>query len=100
MDPDYGPIPFEIHINKSIRHPNIVHYIEMYEIEFYFMMVTEYHGTPWDADNPILSPQTNPGIKNEVGDLDPNQLEENYVLRRRTSCDLFECIGERYLTLV
>jgi hypothetical protein len=56
-------IPFEVYLLKKLRHPNIISYIEHFMDEKYVILVTELHGTPWDATNPDLDAQSNPGIK-------------------------------------
>ncbi|KAJ3313116.1 Kinesin-like protein kif22 [Boothiomyces sp. JEL0838] len=56
-------LPAEVATLKKLRHPNIIRYIEHITDEHYILLVTELHGTPWDASNLELTPARNPGIK-------------------------------------
>lgn len=117
LDPDYGVVPLEVHILKSMKHPGIVQFLDYFEDEKYIYMVTEMHGTPWDSQNPKLNSQKNPGLrpidrpKQECNNLltffpnDPRLKGEAEALRAiaqkihfkpRTSSDLFECIDAHY----
>ncbi|KAJ3278786.1 hypothetical protein HK104_002029, partial [Borealophlyctis nickersoniae] len=71
------------------------------------------HGTHWNPDNPVLDCTRNPGLreKGKNGEGEEGKKEEGKVseaaplfrltpeqeksIRRRTSCDLFECIDVR-----
>ncbi|KAJ3219910.1 hypothetical protein HDU67_008439 [Dinochytrium kinnereticum] len=99
-------IPLEVHILKNLSHPGVVRFIDYIEEDKYVLLVTELHGTQWDPANPILSPEKNPGIRapkrhasaSEAGQnvegakVDFFKTGELKALRKRTSCDLFECI--------
>ncbi|KAI9140390.1 kinase-like domain-containing protein [Paraphysoderma sedebokerense] len=96
----------EIYLLKSLNHPNIIKFLDCFEDDNYIIMVTELHGTSWDSTNPVLDPNTHPGLKSEPrrmrvgseGKGDAHTLaslssSQKEMLRQRTSCDLFECIG-------
>lgn len=104
---EHGAIPMEIKILSELRHPGIISYIDHFVEDDYIVLVSELHGTEWHSDNPRLNPKKNPnlrasdGKKDGVSDfaessplfrLTPEQQKE-LANRRRTSCDLFECIG-------
>ncbi|KAJ3000866.1 hypothetical protein HDV02_002329 [Globomyces sp. JEL0801] len=78
-------MPSEIHTLLTLNHPNIIKYIEHINESDYILLVTELHGTPWDASNLQLDPKNNPGLKFKFRPKVPKG-------KRRTSCDLFECI--------
>lgn len=104
-------IPVEIDILKSLRHPNIIKYIEHIHEPKYIILVTELHGTEWSVDNKRLNPQKNPGLRStprskavpnpdtkmECSPLFRLTEEQEKEIKRRTSCDLFECIDARML---
>ncbi|KAJ3301086.1 hypothetical protein HDU76_005848, partial [Blyttiomyces sp. JEL0837] len=111
-------IPNEIHILRQLDHPGIIKYIDhLFEGDKYILLITELHGTEWDSNNPKLSASKNPGLKlgekkkvPDVKELSPEAAaileqqkkecsplcrltpEQERMIRRRTSCDLFECI--------
>ena len=66
-------IPFEIQALKTLRHPNIVAFIDWFQDPQYFYLVTELHGSEWERANDFKRINRGP-------------------VRRRTSMDLFECI--------
>jgi len=92
-DPHIGRVPQEIAILNSINHPNIINFVEYINEEDYILLITELHGTEWDASNPLLNPIKNPGLR-LAKQQKPDELksEQEKVIRKRTSCDLFECI--------
>jgi serine/threonine protein kinase len=92
-DPHIGRVPQEIAILNSISHPNIINFVEYINEENYILLITELHGTEWDASNPLLNPIKNPGLR-LTKQQKPNEFktEQEKVIRKRTSCDLFECI--------
>ncbi|KAJ3023649.1 UNVERIFIED_CONTAM: hypothetical protein HDU68_008516 [Siphonaria sp. JEL0065] len=49
-DSELGKIPMEIHILKSIHHPNIIKFLEYFEDKTYFYLVTELFGSPWGKE--------------------------------------------------
>jgi serine/threonine protein kinase len=114
-------IPIEIQILRSLNHPGIIKYIEhIFEGKKHILLITELHGSEWDPRNPQLNAERNPGLKNvgkgeakSTGELSPEAVkaleaqkaecsplfrltaEQEKQIRRRTSCDLFECIDAR-----
>ena len=68
--------------------------------EDYILLITELHGTEWDASNPLLNPIKNPGLR-LAKQQKPDELKtgQERVIRKRTSCDLFECIGKLNIEL-
>ncbi|KXS20160.1 kinase-like protein [Gonapodya prolifera JEL478] len=98
-------VPLEISILASCRHPSVIRYVEHASDERYVLLVTELHGTEWDVRNPELNPKRNPGLRQtprvkvvpQEGKMECSPLfrlteEQEKSIRRRTSCDLFECI--------
>jgi hypothetical protein len=86
-------VPFEIQLLAYFNHPNIIRYIEHFVDEKYVILITELHGTEWTPLNPVLNSIRNPGLKKLSG----NTEHESKVFKgipKRTSCDLFECIGK------
>ncbi|KAJ3057416.1 hypothetical protein HK097_007595 [Rhizophlyctis rosea] len=105
----FQQIPFEIHLLSQLQHPNIIRYIEHIDEGDYVLLISELHGTQWETSNPALDPINNPGLKvQRPGQMVPlveqksqglecSPLfrltpEQEKSIRRRTSCDLFECI--------
>ncbi|KAJ3274948.1 Kinesin-like protein kif22 [Terramyces sp. JEL0728] len=78
-------LPAEVATLKKLEHPNIIKYIEHITDDLYILLITELHGTPWDASNLELTPARNPGIKFKF-----KPYTTKY--KSRTSADLFECI--------
>ncbi|KAJ3367736.1 hypothetical protein GGF31_007083 [Allomyces arbusculus] len=104
-DPDLGAVPSEIYFLKNLRHPNLIKFLGCYSDAQYMMLVTELHGTSWDAANPELQGRYLEGLRpipraQRVGDEGKGDLNtlaslnaaQRERLRPRVSCDLFECI--------
>ncbi|KAJ3018505.1 UNVERIFIED_CONTAM: hypothetical protein HDU68_011125 [Siphonaria sp. JEL0065] len=49
-DSELGKIPMEIHVLKSIHHPNVIKFLEYFEDKKYFYLVTELFGSPWGKE--------------------------------------------------
>ncbi|EIE79754.1 hypothetical protein G6F46_000223 [Rhizopus delemar] len=101
-DRTLGQIPMEVYILKNIRHSNIIGYVDSYQDHYFCYLVMEMHGSQWainttdnnsSARSPALS-ETSLSTCSSVF----NSPTENYLpdptptIKRRTSCDLFECI--------
>ncbi|KAJ3283518.1 hypothetical protein HDU79_008986 [Rhizoclosmatium sp. JEL0117] len=43
-------IPLEIYILKQVKHPNIISYVDYFEDDKFFYLVTEIFGTPWELE--------------------------------------------------
>jgi serine/threonine protein kinase len=91
-------IPLEIAILKALDHPYIIKYIEHIFEKEYVLLVTDIHGTSWDASNIALNPEEHPGIKFKY--RPKNILAKGENIRARTSYDLFECIDARTIILL
>lgn len=76
----------------KLQHPGIIKYIDHIITDDYVLLLTELHGTSWDASNPELNESTNPGLKSKAVE---NNGSQNSMISNRTSCDLFECIDAR-----
>ncbi|TPX33175.1 hypothetical protein SmJEL517_g03815 [Synchytrium microbalum] len=99
-----GMLPSEIVILKSLHHANIIPYYDHYVEEVHIILVTELFGTQWDPT--VLDPTKNavPEKKKPLGNSKPANAivecsplfrlteEQEKQIKRRTSCDLFECI--------
>ncbi|KAJ3109851.1 hypothetical protein HDU97_000081 [Phlyctochytrium planicorne] len=91
-------VPLEVHILKSLAHPAIVRFLDYYEEDKYVLLATELHGTQWDPANPLLSPEKNPGMRQPKRHASANEHQAPDItsppppFKKRTSCDLFECI--------
>lgn len=109
-DKDLGAIPMEIYILKNVNHPSIISYVDSYQDDHFCYLVMELHGTQWSINNlneeegrsPALSETSSYGsycssvldtpIDEYPTDNKNDFFEEPVVVKRRTSCDLFECI--------
>ena len=99
-------VPFEVYVLNTVKHENIITYIEHIIDDLYVILITELHGTEWGPDNPKLNPLDNPGVKlhslhQELNlkdlstALDHSKPSISRKVIKRTSCDLFECIDAR-----
>jgi hypothetical protein len=86
-------LPNEVATLQRLSHPNVIQYIEHIIEADYILLITELHGTSWDASNLELDPLNNPGLKFKFRE------KTGKVFRSRTSCDLFECIDARMIIL-
>jgi serine/threonine protein kinase len=76
-----GIIPLECYFIKKIRHPNIIGFLDYFEVQRVSYLVTQLHGSPWNTENDphsitTLSPPTTP--------------HSEFSFNRRKSTDLFE----------
>ncbi|KAI9256715.1 kinase-like domain-containing protein [Sporodiniella umbellata] len=93
-----GLMPMEVYILKHIQHNNIIGYVDFYQDERFCYFVMEMHGSQWTtmddstSRSPALS-ETSLSTCSSVFDS-PQQayLPDPPSIKRRTSCDLFECI--------
>ncbi|KAI9481225.1 MAG: kinase-like domain-containing protein [Benjaminiella poitrasii] len=109
-------IPMEIYVLKNIRHPNVIGYVDFYQDPTFCYLVMELHGTQWTASDFNQSVDTNshsPALSETSSFDDQNSCssgsiildsplnehlsffeepKQTRVIKRRTSCDLFECI--------
>ena len=114
-----GIVPNEIAILMSLKHPNIIAYLDHYVEESYILLVTELFGRQWDhsllgskkttADpstkklkavgnvKSVNAKKSNNGSVSlsECSPLHRLSPEQEKAIKRRTSCDLFECIDAR-----
>ncbi|KAJ3284662.1 hypothetical protein HDU79_007967 [Rhizoclosmatium sp. JEL0117] len=113
-------IPVEIAILQQLSHPNIIQYIDhIIEPSKYILLITELHGTEWTASNavgesekavakevvPVVMEKKRAASENAKSSVTPVSFpktecsplfrltaEQEKQIKRRTSCDLFECI--------
>ncbi|KAI8805839.1 kinase-like domain-containing protein [Cladochytrium replicatum] len=85
MDQDLGAVPMEVFALKNLRHSNIIQFLDYFEDARYFYLVTELHGSPWSS-----TAVPTPGISQNSS----QQQQQQHTIKRRTSCDLFECIEQ------
>ena len=108
VDDKLGVVPLEIKILSSLNHPNVVRYLDHMIEDSYILLITELHGTEWDPNNSRLNAVSNPGLRSApapkpaVDNSESSPLfrltaeqQSELASRRRTSCDLFECIDAR-----
>ena len=89
---DFGEsLPKEVALLSTLSHRNIIKYIEHIVDKDYILLVTELHGCCWNISNPELNPTKNMGLKTSTNIYPPSPQD----VRKRTSCDLFECIDAR-----
>jgi hypothetical protein len=108
-------IPVEIDMLRSLSNPFIIGYIDHWMGQKYIILVIELHGVEWDPSNPLLSAAKNPGLKTvsitpddcdmapscqynddiECSPLYKMTMEQKKELKKKTACDLFECIDAR-----
>jgi serine/threonine protein kinase len=110
-DRELGQIPMEIYVLKNVRHPSIIGYVDSYQDSHFCYLVMELHGTQWTATNtlvdsldnnaprsPALSETSSFGSTSSYCSMLDSPVDEypsffdQPVIKRRTSCDLFECI--------
>ncbi|KAJ1532397.1 hypothetical protein HK096_006998 [Nowakowskiella sp. JEL0078] len=83
-----GIVPMEIYILRRIHHDNIIKYLDFFEDSVFFYLVTELHGAPWSGLSPS---EAQTAVSHSLPT--PSLLKPPVKgLRRRSSCDLFECI--------
>ncbi|KAK0555989.1 hypothetical protein OC844_005977 [Tilletia horrida] len=116
-DRDLGVVPMEVFVLKTVRHPSIIRFIELFDDDQFFYLIMELHGTPWKAPPPKSSGKKAAGAEalqpSQQGNvpaaskpvavqdvLGGKALEppRPAPMERRSSCDLFECI-EQYSRL-
>ncbi|KAE8220764.1 hypothetical protein CF319_g5759 [Tilletia indica] len=108
-DGDLGVVPMEVFVLKTVRHPSVIRFVELFDDDQFFYLVMELHGTPWKAPPPKVSPSKKGGPSTEA--LQPSQQANMPAagqafgdqalqpprpapMERRSSCDLFECIEQ------
>ncbi|GAA5815714.1 hypothetical protein MFLAVUS_009228 [Mucor flavus] len=110
-DSQLGPIPMEIYILKNVAHQSVIQYIDSYQDDHFCYLVMELHGTQWSTSfdqstrSPALSESSSFGSASSYCSILDSPIDEypanidsksndffQPVIKRRTSCDLFECI--------
>lgn len=120
-DRDLGAIPMEIYILKNVKHSSIIGYVDSYQDDHFCYLVMELHGTQWSLNeeeevesprSPALSETSSHGsycsstLDSPIDEYPPmathkndffntvliQEQEQPVTMKRRTSCDLFECI--------
>lgn len=87
-------IPSEVATLMGLKHPNIISFLEYMIVPEYVLLVTELHGTSWDV---TLDTIENLGLTSPMNN---NNEAKGAIAKRRTSCDLFECITARIQKLI
>ena len=106
----------EVSIMKQLSHPNIIQYYDSYTDDKYIYLVMELFGTSWEHNNPLLTKDTHPGLREmeckkppgnslltfqpkyyELDDLiECSECQENplsaTMIEYHARCDLFDCI--------
>jgi serine/threonine protein kinase len=83
---------------RRLQHPNIISLIEQRREHSYILLITELHGSSWSLSNPEINPSRNPGLKFSMRGKQVQKTKEQ--MRKRTSCDLFECIDARIVKFI
>ncbi|CAO3662957.1 unnamed protein product [Rhizopus stolonifer] len=97
-DRTMGQIPMEAYILKNIRHPNIIGFVDLYQDHYFCYLVMELHGSQWTSPSDSISPrspalsETSLSTCSSIFDSPTEEYLPTPVIKRRTSCDLFECI--------
>ena len=71
-------LPNEVATLQRLSHPNIIQYLEHIVETDYVLLITELHGTSWDASNLELDPINNPGLKFKFRE---NKIYSNQKIR-------------------
>ncbi|RCH95830.1 hypothetical protein CU098_010900, partial [Rhizopus stolonifer] len=108
-DRELGPVPMEIYVLKNVHHPNVIGYVDSYQDNQFCYLVMELHGTQWSQTSSFFNndiPQS-PALSEDSFDSSstssycsidspvdeyPSFFDKPQTIKRRTSCDLFECI--------
>lgn len=107
-DRELGDIPMEVYILKNVRHSSVIGFVDFYQDHQFGYLVMELHGTQWSHNN-TMTPTRSPALSetssttttsyasmiNSPIDECPSYFDEKpqeLPMKRRTSCDLFECI--------
>ncbi|KAK9709724.1 hypothetical protein K7432_008850 [Basidiobolus ranarum] len=96
QDAELGAIPIEVHLLKNIRHKNIVKYFDCFQDSCYVYLVMEYHGSEW-VPNAKGMPKVQSTNHCDMAYFEQQQQsskERPRLVKRQTSCDLFECIEQ------
>lgn len=116
-DSELGPIPMEIYILKNVSHTSVIQYIDSYQDDHFCYLIMELHGTQWSNNfdtttssrSPALSESSSFGSNSSYCSILDSPIDEypstasidskstndffhQPIIKRRTSCDLFECI--------
>ena len=101
----FGTIPKEVYTLLQVTNPNIIKFVDYFDEEEYYVIITELHGTYWTLDNPLLSPQSHIGLRTKpkatssTGEhssvLQSLSEEEKKIFKKLPPCDLFECLDMR-----
>lgn len=77
-------IPNELYIIRQLNHPNIISFIDWFQDNLFFYMVTELHGCEWlNQESPQVSKKSLSAVSGLAGVRQ---------VRRCAPMDLFECI--------
>lgn len=97
---EQGVLPMEIYVLKHVNHPSIIGFLDNYEDDRFCYLVMELHGTQWGPTNGLRSPALSQTLSEDSwtttdDDYTPPPPPPSFA-RRRTSCDLFECIERHH----
>jgi PAS domain-containing serine/threonine kinase len=103
----FGMISKEAYHLMRMDNPNIIQFIDYFNEEEYFVIITEFHGTFWTLDNPKLTPDVHTGLlakERQANECSPyasvfSQLDQKELAlyNKLPPCDLFECLDLRML---
>ncbi|KAK0545540.1 hypothetical protein OC845_005062, partial [Tilletia horrida] len=108
-DRDLGVVPMEVFVLKTVRHPSVIRFIDLFDDDQFFYLVMELHGTPWKAPAPktsdkksgaseaLMPSQQGNAMAPVANAQDPSKAllpPRPAPMERRSSCDLFECIEQ------
>ncbi|KAJ1537324.1 hypothetical protein HK405_014703 [Cladochytrium tenue] len=83
-DEELGMVPNEVYVLRRVRHSSIIGFLDCFQDEMFFLLVTELHGGAW------ASLRTPAAAAAEAETAVPSVSGHRFA--KRGPCDLFECI--------
>ncbi|KAJ1538855.1 hypothetical protein HK405_013410 [Cladochytrium tenue] len=83
-DEEMGMVPNEVYVLRRVRHSSIIGFLDCFQDEMFFLLVTELHGGAW------ASLRTPAAAAAEAEAAVPSASGHRFA--KRGPCDLFECI--------
>jgi serine/threonine protein kinase len=95
---EQGVLPMEIYVLKHVNHPSIIGFLDNYQDDRFCYLVMELHGTQWGVNNGLRSPALSQTLSEDSWTTTDDEYSPPPPSfgRRRTSCDLFECIERHH----